>query len=447
MELADLLIGLDPKVSFWLNKENESPLYLAAEAGSLKCVKSMLDQNEITEETGDETILSAAARTETGNILECILHKALRFINFRDEEGRTALHLAASVGYLEGVRCLLRDCPFDLVQRENNGGLFPIHMAAIGGHVAVIEELLSLCPDPWEMLSRDDQNILHVAAKIGVSDVVSYVLKNPELRMLLNQRDKDGNTPLHLATMNWHPKIVSVLAKDTGADLKLVNNENRTALDEAEYLMEAMPSLERRLTWSALKVAGAPKDPSQNIPDADKHITPPEKRITNYYMNRVNNLLLVATLVITVTFAAGFTMPGGNNDSDPDKGMATMLGHRAFRIFICCDTIAMYSSIIAAVTLIWAQLGDPYVMKMALTLAGPLLGIALMMMALAFTAGVYVVVNKFTWLGITILVMGLLFLMIMSLIFPLFLPLWSSNSILRRLSWYPFNMLVLLTGS
>ncbi|KAM1513947.1 hypothetical protein ACFX11_025788 [Malus domestica] len=33
------------------------------------------------------------------------------------------------------------------------------------------------------------------------------------------------------------------------------------------------------------------------------------------HRNRVNTLLVVATLVATVTFAAGFTMPGGYSNS------------------------------------------------------------------------------------------------------------------------------------
>lgn len=70
------------------------------------------------------------------------------------------------------------------------------------------------------------------------------------------------------------------------------------------------------------------------------------------YKDRVNTLLLVATLVATVTFAAGFTMPGGNSNSEPDQGMATMLRHKKFQVFIFCDMIAMYISIIVAVSLI-----------------------------------------------------------------------------------------------
>ncbi|KAK1371773.1 hypothetical protein POM88_037865 [Heracleum sosnowskyi] len=72
--------------------------------------------------------------------------------------------------------------------------------------------------------------------------------------------------------------------------------------------------------------------------------------------DRVNTLLLVATLIATVTFAAGFTMPGGYSNSEPDKGKATLLNKLTFQMFVICDTIAMYCAIMVAVTLIWAQL-------------------------------------------------------------------------------------------
>ncbi|CAL5394614.1 unnamed protein product [Camellia sinensis] len=58
------------------------------------------------------------------------------------------------------------------------------------------------------------------------------------------------------------------------------------------------------------------------------------------YKDRFNTLLLVSTLIATVTFAAGCTIPGGYNNIEPDQGMPTMLKHKWFHIFIFCDTIA-----------------------------------------------------------------------------------------------------------
>ncbi|KAK1371772.1 hypothetical protein POM88_037864 [Heracleum sosnowskyi] len=51
----------------------------------------------------------------------------------------------------------------------------------------------------------------------------------------------------------------------------------------------------------------------------------------------------------------GFTMPGGYRNSEPDEGMASLFKKLAFQVFVICDTIALYSAIMVAVTLIWAH--------------------------------------------------------------------------------------------
>ena len=166
------------------------------------------------------------------------------------------------------------------------------------------------------------------------------------------------------------------------------------------------------------------------------------------YRDRVNTLLLVATLVATVSFAAGFTVPGGYNNSEPDQGMATMLRHKRFQVFIFCDMIAMYSSIIVAISLIWAQLCDLKLVLTALRVALPLLGVSLATMSLAFMAGVSLVVSNLNWLSNTVLIMGFLFLIILVILFlPLCSPTSSRTCILRHISFISFHLMMLVTGS
>ncbi|GMP67175.1 hypothetical protein CsSME_00027254 [Camellia sinensis var. sinensis] len=141
------------------------------------------------------------------------------------------------------------------------------------------------------------------------------------------------------------------------------------------------------------------------------------------YKERINTLMLVLTIIATVTFTAGFTVPGGYKSSAPDEGMATLLNSNYFKAFLISDTIAMYSSVIAIVTLIWAHLGDLNLVLFALRLALPLLGLSLAMMPLAFMAGVCLVVSNLAWLDDVIQIMGMIFLStIMALFVPLYFP-------------------------
>ncbi|XP_060212429.1 protein ACCELERATED CELL DEATH 6-like [Lycium barbarum] len=62
--------------------------------------------------------------------------------------------------------------------------------------------------------------------------------------------------------------------------------------------------------------------------------------------------LVVATLIMTVTFTAGFTLPGGfeSDTNSPNKGMAILLRRTAFRAFVVTDAIAFTSSAAAVFT-------------------------------------------------------------------------------------------------
>jgi len=224
----------------------------------------------------------------------------------------------------------------------------------------------------------------------------------------------------------------------------------------------------QRLTWLALRYAGVPRapqihhlivqaldNPDQiNVPSeiAAESVESPNIRTivttrngymghispTNKYKERLNTLLMVSTLVATVTFASGFTVPGGYNQDNPDIGMAVLAHRCAFQVFVISNTIALFCSILAAVTLIWAHLDDLRLILLALDFAIPLLGIALIMMCVAFMAGLYVTLHTQLWLRIVVLVIGGGFL---GAVFLFFIPLYSPTSRIRcRLLRYVFHV-------
>lgn len=156
-------------------------------------------------------------------------------------EGRTCLSFGASIGYYEGVYYLL-DKSIDSVYVSDDDGSFPIHMAAKYGHVKILKAILKRCPDALELLDIDGQNILHVAAKNGKAEVIKFILrcyKDKNKEKLINEEDVNGNTPLHLATKNWHPKVVSMLTWDNRVDLETLNHNGLTAIDVAEGNMDS----------------------------------------------------------------------------------------------------------------------------------------------------------------------------------------------------------------
>ena len=163
------------------------------------------------------------------------------------------------------------------------------------------------------------------------------------------------------------------------------------------------------------------------------------------YKDRVGTLLLVATLVATVTFAAAFTVPGGYNGSG---GVATFLEKQMFQVFVICNTIAMYSAIAVVVTLIWAQLGDLNLIIAAFKLAVPIFGLALTMVSVAFMVGNYLVLRNLNWLAYLVLIIGsFVHLTLLILFSPLCFPSSLHHRFLRYILYYPFCLLIKVTRS
>ncbi|MBA0823020.1 hypothetical protein Goarm_019778 [Gossypium armourianum] len=61
------------------------------------------------------------------------------------------------------------------------------------------------------------------------------------------------------------------------------------------------------------------------------------------------------TLLATFTFTAAFNIPGRFKNDEPNAGMAVLISKAAFKAFVISDSIAMTSSITAAVIVFWSS--------------------------------------------------------------------------------------------
>ncbi|GAA5989668.1 hypothetical protein JCM10908_000581 [Rhodotorula pacifica] len=136
----------------------------------------------------------------------------------RDETGNTALISAATTGNLELVSTLI-GAGAD-VTAANNRGVTALHYAASKGHVSIGRLLISKGAD---INTRDKANQipLHRAATTGSVPFIQLILASksptkPE-KPRLNQADRVGNTPLHLAIESGHAEAAVALIEG-GAD-------------------------------------------------------------------------------------------------------------------------------------------------------------------------------------------------------------------------------------
>ncbi|KAJ0264981.1 Ankyrin repeat family protein [Hirschfeldia incana] len=407
MKTAACLVNANQRVSFIANKDGISPMYLAVLAGNVSLVNSMLKHpaNNIQGNTsylasqleGRKSLVHAALKAKNTDVLDIILKEDPGLLNERDEEGRTCLSVGASVGFYKGVYKLL-DHSTSSVFECNDDGSFPIHIAVEKGHVDVVKELLKRCPDSIEQLNKDGQNVLHIAAKSGkaASFLMGYIKRLGTKNHLIKEQDVNGNTPLHLATMNWRPR--TSFAMTNPKILNIQNKDGLRPLDIAEINLQPDYVLRERMTLMVLLCVYEPRGVTWR-PTSGMTLRSRSETLSGYgekYKDRVNVLLLVAALVATITYAAGFTMPGGFNSSGPNLGMAVLIDDRTFSNFLVCDTLAMQCSVIAIVALIWAQLGDQELAHRAFHLALPSLFFALFFMSAAFIYGVNAAVKQNT---------------------------------------------------
>ncbi|XP_016554119.2 protein ACCELERATED CELL DEATH 6-like [Capsicum annuum] len=242
-----------------------------------------------------------------------------------------------------------------LTAGSENDWTTAIHIAAGAGKVDVLHELLNHCPDFWEMLDSNGRNALHEAIFCSQGNVVSYLLKSRKWDKLIEDPDNDGNTPLHLlSSSNFWGYMPLELKYHPRAKKMLYNKENKTPFEVAVSRKEWMadkdriaPSLFRDFLNSMAQLGR--RSPRLNQIDRQKIIfNQAKERDINIkgILSAAQMQLVVATLLVTVTFAAGFTLPGGfeSDDNSPNKGMVILIRKSAFRAFVITDAIAFACS-------------------------------------------------------------------------------------------------------
>ncbi|KAK1283758.1 hypothetical protein QJS10_CPB21g00849 [Acorus calamus] len=190
---------------------------------------------------------------------------------------------------------------------------------------------------------------LHIAVEAGRRKVVEHILKDPQFGGLMSDRDCDGNTPLHLAAIKGdHCMALLLVSMMPNMGINPVNNEGLTPHDilypKRKTMNCALPHVLRLIipfvatSYDALGSrdevsriqcafirAGGMRGPrlchltnilkrSSGGKSCDK-----EDGRDDRIKGSTNSLLVMATLIITVTFTAIITMSGGIESDDPNK--------------------------------------------------------------------------------------------------------------------------------
>uniref|UniRef100_A0A7N6A5M1 Ankyrin repeat domain 52 n=1 Tax=Anabas testudineus TaxID=64144 RepID=A0A7N6A5M1_ANATE len=193
-----------------------------------------------------QTPLHVAAANRATRCAEALLTQ-LSNLNMADRTGRTALHHAAQSGFLELMlsRSADKSC-------KDKQGYTPLHAAAASGHIEIVKYLLRMGAEVSDFPIRfiittlilrlqkpsfqiDEPNgfgntALHVACYMGQEAVATELVNHGAN---VNQPNKCGYTPLHLAAVSTNGALCLELLVNNGADVNQQSKEGKSPLHMA----------------------------------------------------------------------------------------------------------------------------------------------------------------------------------------------------------------------
>lgn len=158
--------------------------------------------------------------------MEKILKERPHFVNFRDYDRRTALHVAASEGHLELCKFLVRRGA--KVNRSDRWGGSPLDDAHRHRHQDVIHYLRKLGASSGT--TNNLTNFITAAADGDVNEV-TLLLSFGDFN--IDDGDYDKRTALHLAAGEGHDEVVLMLC-NAGANVNAEDRWGSRPLDDAK---------------------------------------------------------------------------------------------------------------------------------------------------------------------------------------------------------------------
>ncbi|KAF8369267.1 hypothetical protein HHK36_032724 [Tetracentron sinense] len=431
----------------------------AAREGDIDALYALLHEDPFILEKVDQapfvdTPLHIAVSAGKNSFATEIANLKPSFAKKLNQDGLSPIHLASTLEDVGMVKELLT-IGRELCLLKGREKRTPLHVAVIFGRIDVINELINEFPKSLEELTVHKETVLHLALKYEQFDTFELLLdwvRELDKRYILNLKDNEGNTVLHLASSRALPQANPYIIKDLlrprisilRLEVNAMNANNQTALDVLLQLPGENGEIKDILRRAKAKRGDEIISPSRlltsdqisrvvsKIPRPLRGLKARFRRVvfSDYAIEVRSALLVVAVLTVTATFQTGVNPPGGvwqddfhpgyNNVSNTNTTTTTIfspreMSHKAgtaimstnFDLFIIFTFCNVFGFLISVTMIFIFTTGLPFSNFVRLALAFMGLTYVLSLMTIIPDAG-YVIPNILI-LGLTMPLMYLLY--------------------------------------
>ena len=155
-----------------------------------------------------------ARRAKNQEITKLIKKEGIDILSFPDSDGKIAIHIAVQLKFTE-IIVLLVEKYHVAIDRKDNFGNTPLHLAANNNDLKLCEYLI-LNGANSTIQNQKDGNIVHILSKFpyekeyfnAVMNIIQLVKQSG---LNINQLNKDGYAPLHIAAQLGNTSMILLL--------------------------------------------------------------------------------------------------------------------------------------------------------------------------------------------------------------------------------------------
>ncbi|KAF2321999.1 hypothetical protein GH714_005444 [Hevea brasiliensis] len=330
-EAAKVLVKKNPRLTQERNSVNDTPLHLAAVHARKETVQYLLsvtqdedpspfaDKDDFACTSADKESVHQGKDVENpGGHFEEYQKESMHFQFLQHIQKKNLLHKQA----MELLRLLISEAIEGSVLEADNLLASPTGIAATLGIQEFVTEVIKSYPYIVWLRNRDGQNIFLLAVKHRQEKIFNLLYQMGTHKLFTTTFiDKQRNSMLHLAGMLEPSKKISGAALQMQRELQWFK--------EVEKVVQ--PS------YKEIKNKDG-KIPREVFTEEHKDLVGKGEK---WMKDTASSCATVAALVVTVVFAAAFTVPGGTNS---EQGIPIYLKETSFMIFAVSDALGLFSS-------------------------------------------------------------------------------------------------------